>query len=83
VTITRICDGCWELRTRHGTPVSTGSLYAMVCVWSRMVRDGWCDVPYGHAGESGRTIECTCTHDCCCRACTEATRRGQALLAGG
>jgi hypothetical protein len=83
VTIARIDDGQWELRTRHGMPLGTGSLYAMVCLWARMVRHGWCDIPYGAAGEPGRTIECTCTHDCRCRACTQATERGLALLASG
>lgn len=83
MTITRVGDGWWELDTRHGIFVSSGSLYAMVCLWARMVRDGWCDIPCGAAGEPGRAIECTCTHECRCRACTKATRRGQAVLASG
>jgi hypothetical protein len=80
MTITPPSDGWWELHTRHGILVSSGSLYAMVCLWARMKRDWWCDIPYG-AGEPGCTIECTCTHDCHCRACTAATERGLALLA--
>jgi hypothetical protein len=82
MTITRIGDGCWELHTRYGTFVSSGSLDAMVCLWSRMRRDGWCEIPYG-ADEPGSTIECTCTHDCNCRACTRATERGLTVLASG
>jgi hypothetical protein len=82
VTITRTDDGWWELRTRYGTVVSSGSLYAMACLWPHMKRDRWCDIPYG-AGEPGSTIECTCTHECNCRACTRATERGHAVLASG
>jgi hypothetical protein len=74
MTIARIAPGRWELRTRYGTLICTGSLSEIVCLWSRMVKDGWCDIPYG-AGEPGTTVECTSTHDCRCRACTRATCR--------
>jgi hypothetical protein len=52
MTITWVGDGWWELHTRHGIFVSSGSLYAMVCLWARMKRDWWCDLPYG-AGAPG------------------------------
>jgi hypothetical protein len=77
MTITRIALGRWELHTRHGVLISTGSLYEIVCLWSQMRNDGWCDVPYG-AGDAGATVECTYTHDCDRRACSRATRRVRA-----
>jgi hypothetical protein len=71
MTITRINPGVWELRTRHGTLIATGGLHAVVNVWAKLRRDGWSDLPYGHPRADGRlTVECTCRHDCRCRACT-------------
>lgn len=40
MTITQIRDAGGGVRPRHGIYVSSGSLYAMVCLWARMVRDG-------------------------------------------
>jgi hypothetical protein len=71
MTITRISPGVWELRTRHGTLIATGDLHTVVNVWAKLRRDGWSDLPYGHPRADGRpTVECTCRHDCRCRACT-------------
>ena len=70
--ITRIGPRVWELRSRHGAPFGRGDLYTVVTLWARMRREGWCDTPYGQPefdGTGRRTIECTCTHDCACRAC--------------
>ncbi len=71
MTITRTADGCWELRTRHGTLVATGDLYTVINAWARMRREGFSDVPYGQPAliAGRRTIECTERHDCQCRAC--------------
>ena len=72
--ITRTAAGVWELRTRHGTLIGTGDLYTVVTLWARMRSAGWSDVPYGHPAVNPltrmRTVECTCCHDCQCRACT-------------
>ena len=71
MTITRISPGVWELRTRHGTLIATGDLHSVVNAWARLRRDGWSDLPYGHPRAVDRpTVECTCRHDCRCRACT-------------
>jgi hypothetical protein len=71
MTITRISPGVWELRTRHGTLIATGDLHTVVNVWANLRRDGWPDPRCGHLRADGRpTIECTCRHDCRCRACT-------------
>ena len=71
MTITRISPGRWELRTRHGTLIATGDLHTVVNVWAKLRRDGWPDLPYGHPRADGQpTVECTCRHDCRCRACT-------------
>jgi hypothetical protein len=44
MTLARIGSGdLWELRTRHGTFIATGTLYQMICLWARMVRNGWSD----------------------------------------
>ena len=40
MTITQIRDAGGGVHPRHGIYVSSGSLYAMVCLWARMVRDG-------------------------------------------
>ena len=77
MTIARIGPGLWELRSRHGALFGTGDLFAVVRLWARMRREGWSDIPYGQPAfnETGRrTIECTCTLDCACRACN--TRPG-------
>ncbi len=76
MTITRIAEGCWELRTRYGTLVATGDLYTVVKVWARLRREGWSDVPYGRPAfvNGRRTIECTMRHDCECRACNQHPR---------
>ncbi len=78
MTITRIADGCWELRTRHGTLVTIGDLYTVVNVWARLRREGWSDVPYGQPAliDGRRTIECTERHDCQCRACNQTPATG-------
>lgn len=48
MTLSRIGPGdLWELHTREGTLVATGSLYQMICLWARLVRHGWCDLPWG------------------------------------
>jgi hypothetical protein len=71
MTITRISPGVWELRTRHGTLIATGDLHTVVNAWAKTRRDGRSDVAHGHPRADGRpTIECTCRHDCQCRACT-------------
>jgi hypothetical protein len=71
MTITRLSPGVWELRTRHGTLIATGDLHTVVNAWAMLRRDGRSDLPYGHPGADGRPIvECTCRHDCRCRACT-------------
>ena len=70
--ITRIGPRVWELRSRHGAPFGRGDLYTVVTLWARMRREGSCDTRYGQPefdGTGRRTIECTCTHDCACRAC--------------
>jgi hypothetical protein len=41
MTIARIAPGQWKLRTRHDTLVSTGRPYELVCLSSRLVKDGW------------------------------------------
>jgi hypothetical protein len=72
MTITRIAPGLWELRSRHGALFGTGDLYTVVTLWARMRREGWSDIPYGQPAfnQNGRrTIECTRTRDCACRAC--------------
>jgi hypothetical protein len=72
MTITRISPGVWELRTRHGTLIATADLYTIVTLWTRIRRDGWCEIPYGQKQTlDGRpSIEFTGCHDCRCRACT-------------
>ena len=78
MTITRIAEGCWELRTRYGTLITTGDLYTVINVWARLRRAGWSDVPYGEPAVSDgrRTIECTARHDCQCRACNRTPATG-------
>jgi hypothetical protein len=59
MTIARIGPGdLWELHTRHGTLIATGTLYQMICLWARMVRDGWSDVTWG-SGPSECCGECS------------------------
>ncbi len=74
MTIARVTDGCWELRSGHGTLIATGDLYTVVTMWARLRREGWSDVPYGQPAivNGRRTIECTAEHDCQCRACNAA-----------
>jgi hypothetical protein len=59
MTIARIGPSRWELRTRHGVLVSIGSLCEVVRLWSRLRKDGWCDIAYvaGRAPDDGR-IHC-------------------------
>jgi hypothetical protein len=72
MTLTRVAPNQWELRTRHGTLLATGDLYAVVTAWARLHRDGWSDAPYGQPAAVGcrRTVEYTACHDCGCRACS-------------
>ncbi len=78
MTITRTAEGCWELRTRHGTLLATGDLYTVINACARMRREGWSEVPYGQPTivNGRRTIECTERHDCQCRACTATPTDG-------
>ncbi len=72
MTITRVADGVWELRTRHGQLIGRGDLYTVIMLWARTRRDGWSDVAHGQPATnplSGRrTVECAEAHDCQCRA---------------
>ncbi len=59
MTIARIGPGdLWELHTRHGTFIASGTLYQMIRLWARMVRDGWSDVRWGSAPHE-------CRDECC------------------
>ena len=77
MTITRTPTGQWELHTREGQLVGRGDLNTIISLWVRMLRDGWSPIPFGQpatAPLSGRrTVECTATEHCPCRACRRIT----------
>ena len=49
MTVTNVGPGdLWQLCTRDGTLIATGTLYKLICLWARLVKDGRSDQTVRH-----------------------------------